>query len=222
MKVLVIAPHLDDEVLGCGGTIAKHVNEGDEVYLLIVTKGYFPDWSEETIARQREEVSRVREILGLKEVFSLDLPAVKLDTIPQKELNDLILQHVNKVAPEVLYIPHRGDVNKDHRLVFEAAMVATRPKPGSTIKKVLSYEALSATEWAGPLVENAFIPNVYIDISETIEIKLKAMSAYETELKEFPHPRSLETVSALAELRGASIGVKAAEAFMLMREIWME
>ena len=127
---------------------------------------------------------------------------------------------INEVQPEIVYIPHRGDINKDHRLVFDAAMVAARPKPGSPIKEILSYETLSETGWSAPFVENAFIPNVYVDISETLEIKLRAISAYKKELKEFPHPRSLEAISALAKLRGSSIGVGAAEAFMLIRELW--
>jgi LmbE family N-acetylglucosaminyl deacetylase len=219
-KILVIAPHPDDEVLGCGGTIAKHTQQGAEVYLCIVTKGYTPDWSEEFLKKRPKEIKKAGALLGIKKTYFVDFPTVKLDTIPQKQLNDSIAQVVDEVKPEVVYIPHRGDINKDHRLVFEAAMVAVRPKPGSTVTRVLSYETLSETEWGVLSGDNAFIPNVYIDISETLEIKLKAMSAYQSELKEYPHPRSLEAISALAKTRGASIGVKAAEAFILVREIW--
>lgn len=219
-KILVIAPHPDDEVLGCGGTIAKHVSGGDEVCLCIITKAYPPEWSEDDIKIRREEVLEVSEVLGIKNTYFLDLPTVKLDTIPQKELNEAIAQVMSEVRPEVVYIPHRGDVNKDHRLVFDAAIVATRPKTGSTINKVLSYETSSETEWAAPSVASAFIPQLYVDISDKVEIKLKTLSAYKTELKEYPHPRSLETVSALARMRGSTIGVEAAEAFMVIREIW--
>jgi len=219
VRVLVIAPHPDDEVLGCGGTIVKHALGEDEVYLCIITRAYPPEWSEDEIKERKKEVLKVNEILGIKKTYFLDFPTVKLDTIPQKEMNDSIAQVVNEVQPTVVYIPHRGDVNKDHRLVFNATMVTIRPRPGSVIKKVLSYETLSETEWAAPCVGNVFIPNVYVDISETLEIKLKAMSAYKTELKEYPHPRSLEAISALAKMRGATIGVKAAEAFMLVREL---
>jgi len=221
MKILIIAPHPDDEVLGCGGTIAKYAGKGCEVYLCIVTKGYTPDWTKEFLKNRPKEIERSNIILGIKKTYFLDYPTVKLDTIPQKELNDSIAQVVNEVQPEVIYIPHRGDVNKDHRLVFDAAIVAVRPQPGSPIKKVLCYETLSETEWGAPFVENVFIPNVYVDISETLEIKLKAMSEYKSELKKFPHPRSLEAISALAEARGVSAGVKAAEAFILVREIWI-
>ncbi len=221
MRILIIAPHPDDEVLGCGGTIAKHNLSGDEVYLCIVTKAYPPEWSEDEIKRRKEEVLRVNEILGISKTHFLDLPTAKLDTIPQKELSDSIARVVDEVKPDVIYIPHRGDLNKDHRLIFEAAIVTVRPKPGSSIQKVLSYETLSETEWTAPFVENAFIPNLYVDISETLEVKLKAMSEYKLELKEFPHPRSLEAITALAKRRGPTIGVKAAEAFMLIREIWI-
>lgn len=221
MKVLVIAPHPDDEVLGCGGTIARHAKQGDDIYLCIVTKGYTPDWSEEFLKNRPKEVEKASRILGIEKTYFLDYPTVKLDTIPQKELNEAVSKVVNEVNPDVLYIPHKGDLNKDHRLVFDAAMVAVRPKLRSAIRKVLSYETLSETEWAAPFTENAFIPNVYVDISKTLEIKLKAMSEYRSELREYPHPRSLEAISALAKLRGSSIGVKVAEAFMLVREVWI-
>lgn len=219
-RVLVVTPHPDDEVLGCGGTMVKHASRGDEVYLCVVTKTYAPEWAEDETRERKEEVHRVNEILGVRKTYFLNLPTVKLDTIPQKELNDLISQMVNEVQPEVVYIPHQGDVSKDHRLVFEAAMVATRPKPNLTIRKVLCYEVLSETEWAAPFEESAFIPNIWTKISGVLETKLKAMSAYKSELKEFPHPRSLEAITTLAKMRGANVGVDAAEAFMLVREIW--
>lgn len=221
MIILIIAPHPDDEVLGCEGTIVKHNLSGDEVHLCIVTKAYPPEWSEDEIKERKEEVLRVNQILGIRKTHFLDFPTVKLDTVPHKELDEAITRVANEVQPEVVYIPHRGDVNKDHRLVFDAAMVAVKPKPGSAIRKVLSYEILSETEWGAPFVENAFIPNVYVDISETLEIKLKAMSEYKLELKEFPHPRSLEAISTLAKIRGSTTGVRAAKAFMLVREIWI-
>lgn len=219
--VLAIAPHPDDEVLGCGGTIAKHVLSGEQVYLCIVTQVYTPEWPEHEIKERKEEALKASGILGIKKTYFSNLPAVKLDTISQKELNQVIAQIVGKVQPEVIYVPHRGDVNRDHQLVFDAAMVAIRPQPGTVIRRVLCYETLSETEWAAPFAEHAFIPNVYVDISETLEIKLRAMSAYKLELREFPHPRSLEAISTLAKRRGASIGVRAAEAFVLIRELWI-
>ena len=149
----------------------------------------FIDTSSDDIKIKRDEVLEVSEMLGIKNTYFLDLPTVKLDTLPQKVINDAIAQVVTELQPEVVYIPHRGDVNKDHRLVFEASIVATRPKPGSTINKVLSYETSSETEWAAPLAESIFIPQLYVDITDKVEIKMKALSAYKTELKKYPHPR---------------------------------
>ena len=209
MRVLVIAPHTDDEVLGCGGTIKKYTNKGDEVYLCIVTRAYTPDWNQEFIDNRKKEIKCANNILGIKDTFFLDLPTVKLDTIGQKKLNDLIAGNVKKTEPEILYIPFAKDTNKDHCLISEASLIASRPKPDSSIKKVLfySYEALS------------FIPNLYTDISDTLEDKLKAMSCYKSELKDYPHPRSLEAIKISAQKRGIESGLKAAESFIIIREI---
>lgn len=223
MKILIIAPHPDDEVLGCGGTIKKYINRGEEVYLCIVTKAYTPDWSQEFIDNRKKEIACANKVLGIKKTFFLDLPTVKLDTVPQKKLNDLISECIEKVRPEILYIPFGGDINKDHRLVFEALLVAARPKPKYSVKKILCYEVLSETEWGSSQarkMKEIFIPNVYINIFDTLEDKLKAMSCYKSELKDYPHPRSLEVITALAKKRGSEAGLKAAEAFMLIREIF--
>lgn len=216
MKILIIAPHPDDEVLGCGGTIAKHALQGDSVYLCVVTKAYEPDWSKEFLKERPKEVARANKILGIKKTYFLDLPTIKLDIIPQKKLNEAISKVVNEVRPNIIYVPHRGDLNKDHRLIFEASLVAIRPVNHS-IKKALSYEILSETEW-GQLIE-PFVPNVYMDISETFKKKIEAIKAYKSELKLLPHPRSLEIIEVLAKKRGSEVGLKLAEAFMLIKEI---
>jgi LmbE family N-acetylglucosaminyl deacetylase len=220
-KVLVIAPHPDDEVLGCGGSIVKHVRKSDNVFLCIVTKPYPPDWAEDEIRQRKDEVLSANKILGIVKTFFLDFPTVKLDTIPQKELNKAINDTIDIVNPEMIYLPHRFDINRDHQIVFDSALVALRPKPNSVVSKVLSYEILSETDWVAPFSQFAFIPNVYVDITDTLEVKLKAMSQYCSELKVYPHPRSPEAILALAQMRGASAGVNAAEAFTLIREIWM-
>jgi LmbE family N-acetylglucosaminyl deacetylase len=222
MKILIIAPHPDDEVLGCGGTIKKWTKEGNEVYLCVVTKGYAPDWTEEFIKNRKKEADSSAKILGIRKVFFLDLPTVKLDTVPQKDINDAITRCVEEVEPEVLYIPHRGDLNKDHKIVFESSLVASRTKPNFSIKKILSYETLSETEWGNQKVEkleDVFLPNVYVDISDTIEDKLEAMKCYKSEVKEFPHPRSLKGITVLSEKRGMESGLKNAEAFMAIKEV---
>ena len=218
-NILVIAPHPDDEVLGVGGTIANHGKNGDEVHLCVVTRAYPPEWTEEVIGIKRQEVNEASGILGIKGTSFLDLPTVKLDTLPQKELNHAIARVVDAVKPDVVYLPHKGDLNRDHRLVFEAALVALRPLAGNTVSRILCYETLSETEWGIPDAESVFIPNVYIDITNTLDTKLAALSAYASELKEYPHPRSLEMLKTLAQKRGSEVGIAAAEAFMLVREI---
>jgi LmbE family N-acetylglucosaminyl deacetylase len=219
MKILVIAPHPDDEVLGCGGTIAKYKKSGDEVYLCIATRAYRPDWSEEFLRNRPKEIEKSNKILGITKTYFLDYPTAKLDTIPQKELNDSISEIVKKIKPEIVYAPYEGDLSKEHRLIFEAVIVATRPKLGSSVKKLLIYETLSETEWGRAFTKKMFIPNVYVDISDTLKEKLEAMKAYKSELKKYPHPRSLEMIEVLAKKRGSEVGLKFAEAFMLIREI---
>lgn len=218
MKILVIAPHPDDEVLGCGGTIIKYKKRGDEIYLCLVTKMYVtPEWSKEYIKKREKQAQIAIKKLGVKKTLFLNLPIVKLDTVPQKKINDLLSKIVTKVNPDIVFIPHQGDVNIDHRLVFASSLVALRPKPGSRIKKILSYEILSATEWGSHF--GGFLPDVYEDITKEIKEKIEVMKIYKVELKKFPHPRSIEAIEILAKKRGSEAGVQAAEAFMLLREI---
>ncbi len=214
-KILVIAPHPDDEVLGCGGTIKKHTANGDQVFLCIGTKAYSPEWSEEFIKNRVGEIENANKVLGVTKTYFLDFPTVKVDTIPQKEVNDAILKVVKEVQPEILYIPHGGDLNQDHRIFFGASLVAGRPIPGSPVKEIFSYEALSETEWGNELTP--FVPNFYVDITKEIEAKKEAMSSYKSELREFPHPRSLQAIEALAQKRGSEAGMERAEAFMTIR-----
>lgn len=217
MKILVIAPHPDDEILGCGGVIVKYSKKGDDIYLCIVTKAYTPDWTEEFLKNRPKEIAEASKVLGIKKTYFLDFPTVKLDTIPQKELNDKLSKIINEVKPEIVFTCHMGDLNRDHRLVFEATLVATRPNSEHKIKKILSYETPSETEWGRQFKE--FSPNVYEDISEEIEAKIEAMKIYKSELKEFPHPRSIEGIEVLAKKRGSEAGKNFAEAFILIREI---
>jgi len=216
MKILIIAPHPDDEVLGCGGTIAKYAKKGGEIYLCIATKAYRPEWSDEFLRNRPIEIETANRILGVKKTYFLDFPTVKLDTVPQKELNEKISKVIKETEAEILYIPHRGDLHKDHRLVYKAALIASRPT-GKSVKKILCYETLSETDEGITL--KPFIPNVYEDITETFDIKIEAMRAYKSELKEYPHPRSLEIIEALAKKRGSEAGFKMAESFMLIKEI---
>lgn len=215
-KILVVAPHPDDEVLGVGGTIAKNSIKGNKVDLCIATHAYTPDWSEEFIARRREEIRRVKTILGIKRVYYLGFPTVKLDQVSQKEINDTLSQVIQESAPQDIYIPWKGDLNKDHRILFESALVAARPT-NPNIERILAYETLSETEWGEPLEH--FSPNVYEDISSFLKTKKEAMMTYQNEVKRFPHPRSIEALEILARKRGSEVNLPAAEAFKLIREV---
>src|SRR5690625_3106474 len=215
MKILVFAPHNDDEVLGVGGTIAKHVEKGNEVYICEVTIGK----NKERAQRIKDESAAAHQILGVKKSYYLDFPVVGLTDLPTIELNKEIHRIDQEVKPNIEYIPHKGDMHIDHATVAESAMVALRPVDSPQVKEIYVYETLSETEWNIPSVDNMFIPNVYVDITETIGRKIKAMKCYQSQLYDFPHPRSLKAIEALSELRGSTVCVRNAESFMLVREI---
>lgn len=219
MKVLVIAPHPDDEIIGVGGTIAKRANDGDEVYVCIVTKGTAPLFDEAFIEQGRNECKKADEILGVKETIFLDFPAVMLETVPRYEFNAKIAEVVNRINPDEVFIPHRGDMQLDHQMVVDAAMVAVRPRGNNYPKRVYVYETLSETGWNIPNTVNEFIPTVYEDITNTQDIKMKAMSIFESQLAKFPAARSIEAIESLAKYRGATVNVSYAEAFSLVREV---
>lgn len=219
MKILVIAPHPDDEIIGVGATIVKYVAQGHIIYVCVTTKGSMPLFEQQKVMKTRRETIFAHELLEIKETFFLDFPAVMLEQIPRHEINDKILTVVSEVEPDIVYIPHFGDMQKDHQIIAEAAMVALRPKYKHKVKAVYAYETLSETEWNIPHAANAFIPNVYVDVTGFIDKKIEAMKLYESQLADFPNPRSLEAIEALAKYRGSTINVKAAEAFMLIREI---
>ncbi len=220
MKILVIAPHPDDEVLGAGGTIAKYAALGDEVYVAVVTKGYEPLFSAESVEKVRAECIEADRLLGVKKTIFMDFPAVMIETVPRYELNDAFIKLVQDIAPQEVYIPHRGDMQIDHKMIVDAVMVALRPKYAHVPKRILAYETLSETGWDIPNVSNEFIPTSYCDITEMLEGKLKALEIYTTQLQLFPNARSREAAEALARYRGATVGVGAAEAFELIREIF--
>lgn len=219
MKILVIAPHPDDEILGVGGTIAKYTAQGDEVYVCVVTKGTMPFFSEEGVKQVREECCIADEKLGVKETIFLDFPAVKLEEIQRFELNNAILSLIQRILPDEVYLPHRGDMQLDHKITVDASMVALRPKYNHIVTKIYAYETLSETGWNIPNSANEFIPNVYNDISEFIELKIDALSTFKSQIEDYPNARSLQSVKALSMYRGSIISVDAAEVFSLIREI---
>ena len=219
MNVLVIAPHPDDEILGVGGTMAKRVMNGDSIYVCIVTKAGEPLFREELVEHAREECREADRLLGVKETIFLDFPAVMLETVPRYQFNGKIMETVRRIKPDEVYIPHRGDMQIDHKMVVDAAMVALRPKYDHKVKRIYAYETLSETGWDIPNTVNEFIPTVYEDITDTIDKKLEAMSIFKSQLGEFPDARSNGAVEALARFRGATVGFHAAEAFALIREL---
>lgn len=223
-RVLVCSAHPDDEVLGCGGTIARHVRSGDEVHVVILGQGIFarggPDATEEALSALRTNARSANRTLGVRSLQLLDFPDQMLDTIPRLELNKAVENAIAQIDPHVIYTHFIGDLNADHRRVSEAVCVAARPAPESGIRSVRFFEVQSSTEWR-PAVPGtgAFAPNLFIDVSETLELKLSALRAYETEMRPWPHARSLEAIEHLARWRGATVGVQAAEAFVLHREV---
>jgi LmbE family N-acetylglucosaminyl deacetylase len=174
---------------------------------------------EAEIEATREELREAHRLLGVAGVDFLDYPAPKLDTVPTHELADSIRNAIRRISPLVVYLPHRGDLHGDHKAVYYASLVATRPIDGCSVRRLLCYETLSETEWASPLGGESFVPTVFVDITAHLSTKLKAMSCYKSQLRSAPHPRSLEVLEALARFRGATVSVAAAEAFVLVRGI---
>lgn len=216
MRVLVFAPHNDDEVLGVGGTIAKYAQQGHEVFVCEVTS-----WLENTESTNalKKEALEAHDILGVKDTIFLDLPVVHLKETSTHIKNNKFLEVVKDIRPEVAFIPHIGDMHVDHGETAIAAMVALRPIENHQLHAIYAYETLSETEWNIPNTANSYVPNMWSDISSTFKLKIEAMKCYKSQLHEFPHPRSLEAIEALAKVRGSTIGEKYAESFISVREI---
>ena len=219
MNVLVIAPHPDDEVLGCGGTIAKHASQGDDVYVAVVTKGCEPLFSDESVEQVREECRKADILLGIKETIFMDFPAAMLEAVPRYKFNDAFIKLIQDIKPDVVYLPHRGDMQMDHKITADAAMVALRPKYDHVVKQIYAYETLSETGWDAPNVINEFLPTSYNEIDGFLEKKIEAMELFKSQIAKYPNARSVESIRALAIYRGTAVGFRVAEAFVLLREI---
>lgn len=224
-RVLVVVAHPDDEVLGCGGTIVRHCRQGDQVSVMILADGVggrsgtarSPDRSE--VEDRQQCARRASAILGVNDLTMLSYPDNRMDGVELLDVVQDIERLIKRYRPTVVYTHHDSDVNIDHRIVHDAVITACRPQPGSTVGKLLFCETPSSTEWRPPQSRALFSPNWFTDISETLTVKLEALAAYGSELREFPHPRSLQAVEHLARWRGATAGVAAAEAFVLGRVI---
>ncbi len=217
-KILVIAPHPDDETLGCGGALFRHKAEGDDIYWLIIT-GFNQDgsWQEKVVKKRDNEIDAVAEKYGFSDVFNLRLPSTKMDTLPLSDLIGEISKVYKKVEPDIIYMPFAYDVHTDHQIIAKALQSTLKWFRYPHIKKVYMYETPSETEFN--FVENrVFRPNVFVNISIYIEDKIEVMKIYAGEMGEFPFPRSEKTLRALAILRGSQSGFNSAEAFELVYE----
>ena len=221
MKVLVISPHPDDEVLGVGGSMHRLAAEGHEITVAIVTKGWAPLYPDQQVAQVRAEAQAANASLGVKTVRFMDLPVTKLHAMPEHELNAAFDQLVTEERPECVFLPFPGDRHEDHRQAFDASLVALRPVADrSFVKRIVCYETVSETHWSVSRIEPAFEPQLWFDISDHLDAKLGAMREYASQLRATPDARSVEAISALATWRGSVVGMRAAEAFVLVRECW--
>jgi LmbE family N-acetylglucosaminyl deacetylase len=225
-RVLVVAAHPDDEVLGCGGTIARHADAGDQVQVLIVAEGATSRLQQRDRIQATDALSALAQaaqqagaILGAQGVELLDLPDNRLDSLDRLDLIKQIEQRIARHQPQVVYLHHAGDVNVDHRRLHEAVVTACRPTPGQPVQRLLSYEVASSTEWQPPGSAQTFQPNWFVDISAQWLRKHEALAAYASEMRPWPHARSMEALEHLARWRGAQVGLEAAEAFCLLRQL---
>ncbi len=222
-RALVLAPHPDDEVLGCGGTMRRLHEAGAEVYAAIMANGSIgaPElYTAEGWQIVTGEAQRAHAELGVTKTIFSDLPAPALDQHEAYKIASKVSEVLQEVNPTHLFIPHRGDLHLDHGAIFNAALVAARPFPGAMVEQILSYETLSETEWGHPVPSHAFIPNHFVALEPShLDAKLRSMECFATQLQESPHPRSLEGIRALATVRGATVGVHAAEAFATIRTV---
>jgi LmbE family N-acetylglucosaminyl deacetylase len=220
MSVLVVAAHPDDEVLGCGATISRLANEGNDVFIAILGEGVTSrsDTGTEGVLKLKEKAIEVAALLGAKEVFTFDFPDNRFDTVALLDIVKQIEELIKKLSPEVVFTHHGGDLNIDHVITHRAVLTATRPLEGSSVKEVYVFEVPSSTEWAFGSF-GSFNPDVFFDASVGIECKLKAMEIYDSEARESPHPRSPEILRAISRRWGSAVALEYAEAFETIRRI---
>ena len=222
-SVLIVAAHPDDEVLGCGGTIARHTRAGDTVNILLLAEGATAREGllneRGAVAALRDAAATVARVLGAEEPRFCGFPDNRLDTLPMLDLVRPIETLVGEIEPHTVYTHHHSDLNVDHRLAHEAVVTALRPTPSRSTHALYGFEVLSSTGWADPSRHTPFAPTRFVDIRDTLEAKIAALNCYRSELRPFPHARSVEAVRALAAYRGAGVGLHAAEAFCVIREI---
>lgn len=223
MSVLCVAAHPDDEILGVGGTLARHAEAGEDVHVCILSDGVTSrydeqDTAQEEINQRRSRARKACETLGA--TISLHgLPDNRFDTVPLLDIVQTVESEIESHDPDVVYTHHYGDLNVDHELASRATVTATRPLADSNVERVLAFETLSASEWSTPNPSNAFQPTTFVDVAGHLDTKLNALSVYERELRDPPHPRTIDTVQKNAAVWGAKSGIDAAEPFQLLRSV---
>lgn len=217
--VLVVAAHTDDEALGCAGTIAKHISQGDQVHLLFMTDGVGSRNTEGEEASERLTAAQLAaRILKVNSFTNLNFPDNRMDSVPLLDIVQKIESKILELKPEVIYTHHIGDLNVDHQVTHKAVMTACRPQPGFCVKEIYAFEVLSSTEWQAPGIMQ-FSPNFFVDISNYIHLKEQVLEAYSEEMRELPHSRSIKNSISYSGVRGNSVGFNYAEAFMLLRRL---
>lgn len=212
--VLVIAPHALDEVLGCGGTVARHTAAGRKVHILVLSGN-----GEGLDAKRREAAGKVAALLGAEPPRFAGFPENKTDTVPLGDIVSVIEKTVTELKPSTVYVGHGGNLNIDHQTAFRAAATALRPMPGGSVRDFLSYEIASATDWAPVGFGEPFRPTAFVDIGATLPLKMQALELYAFDMRPEPHARSIKALENLARARGATVGLAAAEAFIVLRTI---
>lgn len=222
-RILIVAAHPDDEILGCGGTISRLINEGFTAYTLILGEGITARDVKRSRNKRAKELNELKEqairannVLGTKEVFIFEFPDNRFDTVPLLDIIKVVENVKNKIRPHIIFTHHRDDLNLDHQITYKAVITATRPLPVETVREIYSFEIPSNTEWNYPM---SFVPDVFFDISQDIDKKIEALKKYKYEVKDFSHPRSLEGIKLIANQWGMKVGLKYAEAFKNIRII---
>ena len=222
-KILIIAAHPDDEVLGCFGTVAKMVKEGDEAYTLILGEGKTSRDEQRSIENKKaelnilnQEIEKANSVINIKKTFIENFPDNRFDSVDLLDIVKAILKVKEEIKPDIIFTHYENDLNIDHQITYQAVVTATRPMEDESVKEIYSFEVLSSTEWNYPL---SFSPDLFFDISETIELKKEAMKQYDSELCQFPHPRSIEGIELNAKYHGMRVGKAYVEAFKTVRVI---
>ncbi|AXY67722.1 PIG-L family deacetylase [Thermosynechococcus sichuanensis E542] len=231
MNIFVVAAYPDDEILGCGGTMALHSARGDKVTVLIMAEGITSRLQVRDVVSCRENLTKLQQtaieankVVGVSDVRFAGLPDNRMDSVDLLDVVKIIEKVMDDIQPEIIYTHHHADLNIDHQITHQAVMTAARPLPNSPIKEVLFFEVPSATGWNTPISGNAFIPQYYVDISQNIndfytalDLKIKALEVYSNEMRSYPHARSIESIKALADFRGSSVGFLHSESFQVGR-----